>query len=233
MALADYMHHIVANNSLDLVANRELPYIALKTQSTELLDLVVMSRGHMFRRSVVYALADVAVRRPKFLEQWVTKATTRRPVQTAWLLLDVMKQLANSGNTSAAASIGAAVIKIYRENEETWKNGGQQPQDGNDQQAQKGEDLQAQADERHLVEGCLTAFFAVCLYKTGDKKNAEQWANHLINAYMPHIEDDRYMEVFAWAIYVATCVWRDNVVDGHEEETPQVLTSSWRGLITV
>lgn len=226
VALADYMHHIVANNSLDLVANRELPYIALKTQSTELLDLVVMSRGHMFRRSVVYALADVAVRRPKFLEQWVTKATARRPIQTAWLLLDVMKQLANSGNTSAAASIGSAVIKIYRENEETWKNGGQKPQDGNDQQAQdgndqqaqKGEDLQAQADERHLVEGCLTAFFAVCLYKTGDKKNAEQWANHLINAYMPHIEDDRYMEVFAWAIYVATCVWRDNVVDGHEEE---------------
>ena len=200
VALADHLRRTAANDTIDPVANRELPYLALKCQSTELLDLVVMSRGQVFHRSTVYALADLAVRRWQFVEKWLEKATGRRPAATMRLMLTVMEQLADCGNASLAAAIGSTMIKVMNDNvpDDNSGNGGDN-------------------DDLHLALGRVTAFFAVCLYRTGDRQTAGQWANWLLNEFMPQVDDDSCMDVFAWAIYVAAMVWRDNVTEGHAD----------------
>lgn len=193
VALADYLRRVAADDPLDPVANRELPYLALKCQSTELLDLVVMSRGLMFHRSTIHALADLAVRRWQFVEKWLAKAVERRPADTMRLMPAVMERLSDCGNYSSAAAIGSTIIRAVNANV-----------------AVGGDDTSL-----HRDFGCFTAFFAVCLYRAGDRQTAGQWANWLLNEYVGQIGDDAYMEVFAWAVYVAASVWRDTGADAH------------------
>lgn len=185
-ALANHLLPTIQDNALDAVAIRELPYLALKYPTTELLDYVVLNRSMLYRRPAVYALSDLAVSQWNFMEQWLAKAATRQPEATALLMLDVMRQLADRGSYSVAAAIGGTLAKVYHNHEA--------------QPAASGED--------HLLAiGNLTAFFAVCLYLQGERALAAQWSNWLLNKYLQQMDDTRYMPLFVWAIYARVGAW--------------------------
>lgn len=106
-ALASHLLQTIEDNPFDAVAIRELPYLALKYQTTDLLDFVVLNQGMVWHRHVVYALSDLTISQWNFMEQWLSKAATRHPEATALLMLDVMRQLADRGSYGAATAIGA------------------------------------------------------------------------------------------------------------------------------
>ena len=185
-ALASHLLQTIEDNPFDAVAIRELPYLALKYQTTDLLDFVVLNQGMVWHRHVVYALSDLTISQWNFMEQWLSKAATRHPEATALLMLDVMRQLADRGSYGAATAIGGALAKVYHNDEA--------------QTAASGE-------AKPLAIGNLTAFFAVCLYYQGERPLAAQWANWLLNEHLQQMDDDRYMALFAWAIYARVAVW--------------------------
>lgn len=179
-----WLRIVAEHNSLDSVALRELPYLALKTMSEDIADIVVKNKERALRRSTVYALGNLATQRWNHVEHWLAHTATRQPEATAELVIEVMENMLRSGATYTAAKMGAALVKTFNDMESQPEMGATLPR--------------------------MQALFAESLYRSGDMQTAWAWANWLLVSFLEHAEEHGYGEAVARAIFIAASIWHDS-----------------------
>lgn len=186
--LARYMLHTAAATPTDSMVQTELPYLAFKSPGSDIFAYLTSDSGRHLRPSLLQAVADLAVRRPKHVVPWVSHYAAASPLFVARLVADVMSMLADGGNDAAALSLGSPIAEIIA-------------------QAQGEHDAD---DTTRLAQARVVSLMAVSLYRTGHKADADAWARWLLNNNMDRFGDDACLDVLARAVYVMVRVWHDN-----------------------
>ena len=186
--LARYMLHTLADDQFDGVAQAELPYLAVKSPGSDIFACLTSDMGRCLRPSLLQAMTDLAVRRPKHVVQWVSHYAATAPLFMARLVADVMPMLADGGNDTAALALGDPLAKTLA-------------------QAQ---DEHAPDDGTRLAQARVASLVAVSLYRTGNRDDADAWARWLLDSHMDRFGSDATLDVLARAIYVMVRAWHDN-----------------------